>query len=295
MKKQVAILGINGGFGALFSRLLSAEEGLAITGVDLNNSVYQHSSCYRYLPSDVGMFSEELKLVVSSSDIIIVCLPEVAAYNFFNLYQSFISKQALLIDTLSIKADVAAIYIENDFNALSLNPMFGPDLPMEGKNIIVIKFKESARSEWFISLLKTWMLHIVYATSEEHDKISSIIQVATHAAVIAFGITLNSADHSISELLKVSTPPFLSLSALYGRIISGKKNVYWNIQKENAYASAIRKTLINNMVALDKSIDEDREDDFNALIDPKDPDQKEIFLKLADHFFSQLKDKKLDL
>ena len=289
MKKQVTILGINGGFGALFSRLLFSDEELTITGVDLNDSIHQNSNCSRYIPSDVSVFNEELKLVIGSSDVIIICLPEDAAYHFLNLYKRFISQTALLIDTLSIKAKVASSYIENDFNALSLNPMFGPDLPMEGKNIIVIKFKSSQTSEWFIALLKTWRLQMVYTTSDEHDKMSSYIQVATHATLMAFGITLNNADIPVTELLKVATPPFLNMTALFGRIISGNKNVYWNIQKENGYASAIRKTLINNLIALDKSIDEGGEEDFNKLIEVKTPEQKEFFQKLSNHFLSQIK------
>ena len=191
MEKKVTILGINGSFGSLFSRLLDKEKQLVITGVDLNNEVHKSSKCLKYLQSDLTVPADDLKLLLNQSDVIIICLPEDIAYKFLELYKYHIAKTALLIDTLSVKKEAALFYVEHDFNALSLNPMFGPDLQIDGKNIIVVKFKETPVSAWFICLLKLWKLNIVFATSEQHDKMSSIIQVAAHAAVMAFGITLN--------------------------------------------------------------------------------------------------------
>jgi prephenate dehydrogenase len=292
MKKKTTILGINGGFGSLFSRLLYEEEQLTITGVDLSSEVHSLSKCPRYIQADLRIFNEALKSLLSKSEIIIICLPEDITYKFLELYEQNISKTALLIDTLSVKREIASFYKKNEFNALSLNPMFGPDLPMEGKNIIVVKFNDTTMSSWFISLLETWKLNIIYTTSDEHDKMSSIVQVATHAAIMAFGATLNESDISITELLKIATPPFLSLSGLFGRITSGNKKVYWNIQNENAYASDVRKKLIKNLTALDKSIDNNKEGDFNSLIEAKTPDQKEAFKKLSDHFSSTFKGNK---
>jgi prephenate dehydrogenase len=292
MEKKVTILGINGSFGSLFSRLLYEEKHLIITGTDLNNEVHISSRCSKYLQADLRVFNENLKSILSESDLIIICLPEDIAYKFLKLYEHYISKTALLIDTLSVKKEVGSFYVKNDLNALSLNPMFGPDLTMEGKNIIVVKFKETTSSNWFMSLLETWKLNIVYTTSDEHDKMSSIVQVATHAAIMAFGATLYESDISITELLKVATPPFLGISALFGRITYGNKKVYWNIQNENTYASGVRKKLIKNLIALDKSIDNNREGDFNSLIEAKTPDQKEAFKKLSDHFSSMFKENK---
>jgi 4-amino-4-deoxyprephenate dehydrogenase len=287
MNKKAIILGINGGFGSLLSGLLF-NEGLTITGVDLNNEPNQSCKYSRYISSDVKVLNQELGSVLKESDLIILCLPEDVSYEFFKLYEEHILKSALVIDTLSVKREIASIYEKNDFNALSLNPMFGPDLAMEGKNIIVIKFKDTQLSDWFISLLEIWGLNVVYTTSDEHDKMSSIIQVATHAAIMAFGITLTNSDFSMTDLMKVATPPFLNISALFGRIIANKK-VYYGIQKENVYASGIRITLIKNLILLDKSIDEGVEADFNKLTEVKTEDQKEIFMKLSKSFSSQLK------
>ena len=283
MKKKVAVLGINGGFGRLFSGLLFGEKQLTITGVDLGHDPDPSSKFSKYIQADLGIVNEGIRLLVAASDVIIICLPEGITYKFLELYKDDISKTALLVDTLSIKREISSIYIDNDFNALSLNPMFGPDLEIEGKNIIVIKSKETAISSWFIALLEAWKLNIVYATSEQHDKMSSLIQVATHAAIISFGMTLNNFDIPLTQLLKIATPPFYNISALFGRIVSGNKKVYWNIQNENIYASGMRKELIRNLIALDKCIDDGREDDFNELIESTE-DQKKALKELSDHF-----------
>src|SRR6202012_3215542 len=114
-------------------------------------------------------------------------------------------------------------------------------------------------------------------TSEEHDQMSSLIQVATHAAVLAFGMTVTNSGFSITDLVKVATPPFLNLSALFGRITGGNKKVYWNIQNDNVYGSGVRKELIKNLIALDKSIDEGTEADFYQLTEVRTFEQKGMF------------------
>jgi prephenate dehydrogenase len=291
MKKKIAILGINGGFGALFSRQLFKEKNADITGVDLAQDISPSAECLTYIPSDVTMIRHELRLVIEQSDVIIICLPEEIAYKFLQVYEPYILRTALLVDTLSIKRKIASVYTKNNLNALSLNPMFGPDLPIKGNNMVVIKFNESQISAWFIGLLNLWGVKIVYTTSDQHDQISSFVQVATHAAIMAFGITVNNADFPTGDLLKVATPPFLSLITLFGRIVSGSKEVYWNIQQENVYASGVRKALIKNLIELDKSIDDGNQDAFKQLIEAKADGQKEIYQKLADHFSMQLKGK----
>jgi prephenate dehydrogenase len=287
MNKKTTILGVNGGFGCLFSELISAEDQMIITGVDLTDKELPAAKCSRYLPSDLTVFNDEVKLLISESDLIIICLPEHITYTFLDLYRSYISKNSLLVDTLSVKSQIVSVYNDNGFNALSLNPMFGPDLLFEGKNMIVVKIKESGLSEWVISLLSTLKVNLIYLTSEEHDKMTSIVQVATHAAVMAFGITLNQSDVSVNELLKIATPPFLNICTLFSRITSGNKNVYWSIQKENIYASQIRNALINNLIALDKSIHEDHEEVFNQLIEPNTPSEKVIFTALSQGYKSK--------
>ena len=284
MRKKIIILGINGSFGILFSKLFFKEEEIFVAGVDLSNEASPLANCSAYIPSDLTVFSEEIKGLARDADLIIMCLPEHVAYHFLGLYKHHISKDTLLVDTLSVKSEITAVYHGNGFTALSLNPMFGPDLDFKGKNMIVVKIKDSDKSDWFTSRLKTWEVNFTYLTGSEHDTMTSIIQVATHAAVMAFGTVLNQPKIPVTEFLKVATPPFLNMCTLFARITSGTKNVYWNIQRENVYASEIRKAMINNLTALDKSINEGREEDFNQLIEPNTSNDKAAFKALSGNF-----------
>ena len=273
----------------MFSSRLYNEEQLEINGIDLNSRLADSSNCNFYYQSDLTTANAETGSIIGESDIIIICLPEEVAYKFLELYGSQIPKTALIVDTLSIKSAVSSIYVKNDFNALSLNPMFGPDLKMDGQNIIVIKFKETPLSQLFVGYLVLWNLNIIYLTAEEHDRATSVIQAATHAAIIAFGATLKDSGLAIPELLKIATPPFLTLASLYARIASGSKNVYWNIQKENIYAAEARKALIENLGKLDKSISDGSEENFSRLVTPDTIGQTESLNQLADHFSNMFK------
>jgi prephenate dehydrogenase len=288
-------LGVNGGFGGLISRLLMKEEKVIVIGVDLNDQPAPTSRCSKYIGSNVTVIDNALVLMIRETDIIIICLPETIAYKFLDQYKRHLSKKSLLIDTLSVKEKVASIYEENDFTGLSLNPMFGPDLSIEGKNIVVVKFKHLPASDWFVSLLGLWKLNIVYTTAEDHDKMTSILQVAAHAAIMAFGMTLNNSDVPLNRLLEIATPPFVTLSTLSGRILSGNKKVYWDIQNENPFASEARQALIKNLTLLNNSVEDGLEDDFNKLITPRTDETLEIFRKLSAYFSIQLSSKTPDL
>lgn len=294
MKKKIIVLGINGGFGGVISRLLCNEEGSTIVGVDLSDHPSTTAKCSKYVRSDLTSTDSDFIALIKDAYIIIICLPESVAYKFFEQYDQHISKTSLLIDTLSVKQKISSIYNDNGFTALSLNPMFGPDLAMEGKNIVAIKFDNLPATEWFISLLEKWKLNIVYTTAMEHDKMTSIIQVATHAAIMAFGITLNSSDVALADLLKVSTPPFLTLTSLAARIISGNKKVYWDIQNENPFASAVRGALLNNITLLNNTIEEGNEDGFTELIGPDTEEKKELFRKLSIYFSAHFAEISID-
>lgn len=289
MKKKIIILGVNGGFGSVFCNLLLKQELLTITGVDLGSVSRFIDEPVNYCQSNLAAFDEALISIIQEADIIIACLPEHVAYQFLQLYIPYISDGALVIDTLSIKNQVAAIYTEHNIHALSLNPMFGPDLSPAGRNIIVISFKESELSKWFIGILSDLKLNLVFTTSDEHDRLSSLLQVATHAAIMTFGVTLAQSGQSVNILSSIATPPFLSMSTLYGRIALGNKEVYWNIQKENDYASDIRKALINNLTLLDQYIDQDKEEQFNQMIEIQNEDQLDFFKKLQTNFSSASK------
>jgi prephenate dehydrogenase len=264
MNRKAIILGVNGKLGGLFTKLLS-KENVEIIGID--QSPNAKFDCYKYIEWDLSKPYNGLDLIIEQSDYLIICLPAKATFNFFNNYDCQIFQQILILDTLSIKSKISDIYLEKKLSALSINPMFGPDLELVGRNMIVCNYANIADSEWLISLFSNRGVKVTFLSASEHDKITSIVQAATHLSIMTFGLTLSKFGIDVSKQLDVSTPLFYSLYAIYSRIISGNSDVYWEIQTENPYADAARSALIDSLLFIDNTIKNNNENSFSDLFD----------------------------
>src|SRR4051794_27944793 len=109
MNKKAIILGINGKLGALFVKLLS-QENVEIIGFD--NSPNAKADGYKYIEWDLNKPYSGLDSIIKQSDYLIICLPAKVTFNFFNHYDSQTFSQVLILDTLSIKSKISAIYLE---------------------------------------------------------------------------------------------------------------------------------------------------------------------------------------
>jgi prephenate dehydrogenase len=264
MKKKAIVLGINGKLGGLFAKLLS-DDNVEIIGFD--QSPNAKFDCSKYIEWDLSEPYSGLDLIINEADYLIICLPAKVTFTFFNNYDSHLFHQILIVDTLSIKSTISAIYLEKKLSALSINPMFGPDLELAGRNMIVCSYANCANAEWLISLFSNRGVRVTFLSADEHDKATSIVQAATHASIMAFGLTLSKLGIDISKQLDVSTPLFYSLYAIYSRIISGNSDVYWEIQTENPHAEAARSALIESLLSLDNTIKNNNENSFSDLFD----------------------------
>jgi prephenate dehydrogenase len=264
MNKKAIVLGINGKLGKLFTKLLS-DENIEIIGFDQSPSA--KFDCTKYIEWDLSKPYNGLDLLIKEADYLIICLPAKITFNFFNNYDSQLFKQILVLDTLSIKSGIASIYLEKGLSALSINPMFGPDLELAARNMIVCNYANNADAEWLVSLFSNRGVRVTFLSADEHDKVTSIVQAATHAAIMAFGSALSKFGIDINKQLVVSTPLFYSLYAIYSRIISGNSDVYWEIQTENPYAEAARSVLIDSLQSIDNTIKNNKENSFSELFD----------------------------
>lgn len=162
---------------------------------------------------------------------------------------------ALLVDTLSVKG----AYLERlkgvrgDVECLSLNPMFAPDIGFRGQNVAAIEARGGPACGRFVSMLRGWGASVTMMTAEEHERITAFTQVATHAALIAFGAALGAGGYDVSAVLKVATPPHRLLLSLLARILLSNPEVYWEIQHRNPLAGAAREGLRRGLSELEEA------------------------------------------
>ncbi|NEO30225.1 MAG: prephenate dehydrogenase/arogenate dehydrogenase family protein [Symploca sp. SIO3C6] len=250
--EKALILGLNGGFGKLFSQLLS-EEGISIFGIDLASQPDILSKCSNYLCSDLSQPDKNALALATEVDLLLICLPESVAFTALEYFVQVMPTNGLVVDTLSVKTPVAQkmANTRTDVQLLSINPMFAPDLGFYKNNVAAIDLRPGLRSASFISLMEKWGANVTVMTASEHDRYTAITQVLTHASIISFGLCLTKLGYETDKVLSVSTPVHRTMLTLFARIASKDPEIYWRIQLDNPYAKQAREALIESLEQLE--------------------------------------------
>ncbi|MCP5050631.1 MAG: prephenate dehydrogenase/arogenate dehydrogenase family protein [bacterium] len=278
--KNVLIIGANGGFGILFSNKLS-NAGISVTGIDLQPGPSSEGRYSEYISSDIANPREKALSVMGKADCILLCLPEAITLSSFPGIAAHMRPNSLLLDVLSVKSAIVGKMrkVEREIELMSIHPMFAPKLGFDLQNVVAVEVLSGPLSGYFVSLLKDWGANVTFMNEGQHDTITTIIQVATHAAIISFGSALSNLGYDIDKAMEISTPLHRTLLSLLASIVNADPDVYWKIQKGNPLAKKARQTLIENAIELDEAINREEDDAFRNIlnrakdsIEPKNED-----------------------
>jgi 4-amino-4-deoxyprephenate dehydrogenase len=246
MLKNAIILGGSGEVGSLLTRSL-LNCGVAVTTVDRNPSSHSERP---YIQADVTKPSRELDEAIHNADCVCICLPEQIALDSASHLVSAMSDGALWLDTLSVKGPIMRRLDPQAKRGeiLSINPMFAPPLGWPGHAVAVVEAGQAgAKVAFFKKLMVQWGASVQPVTAEQHDRLTAALQVATHAAALAFGSALHSLNYDVKAALALATPPHRILLALLYRIVSQNPEVYWDIQAYHPHAAQVRQELITSL------------------------------------------------
>ncbi len=262
------ILGANGQVGRLLAKKLS-KTGASITGIDLDRAAIEEGPYAAYVSSDLEAPDARALAAIEQADCIIVCLSEFAAVAALPHVMKSISRGALLVDTLSVKANYVTQVgaAGKEIECLSINPMFSPSLDFNGQNVAIIEVLPGPLTQKFVALLTSWKANVISVTLAEHDEITAFTQVATHAALIVFGSVLSRLGYDIETAWRLATPPHRLLMSLLARISLANPEVYWEIQHGNPIAGRIRRAMAESVEELEQKSGSDSPEDLARLME----------------------------
>ncbi|MCR9278928.1 MAG: prephenate dehydrogenase/arogenate dehydrogenase family protein [Pseudomonadaceae bacterium] len=233
--KPVVILGAGGAIGRLVLSLLAGSD---CRGFDLDADPQR---------AIVGAHATDNVVLDAVSDCaaVILCLPESAALDAIESLAPRLSSEQLLVDTLSIKSPFLTRCAELGLRCqhVSINPMFAPDLDPSGRAIATLVPRQGRRANIFTELLAysgATLVDIPDISGDEHDRMTAALQVATHASILSFGLTLATLGYRANEASALWTPPHKTLLALLARIGTLSPEVYRDIQHEHPLAELVR-------------------------------------------------------
>ncbi len=249
---HVVVLGGDGAVGRLLAGLL-ADAGAELTRCDLApESCPGAAGLGRYVQADARRPSPALRALLADAGCAVLALPEAAALEALPHVLATLPAGALLADTLSVKTPFAqaALAARAPVELLGLNPMFAPALGWDGQAVVAVELAPGPRSRALLALLGERARVVTVPGAAAHDRMAAALQVAPHAALIAFGLALAQQDADLDALLEVAPPPFRALLALLARIASGNPETYADIQRANPQAPAARATLATGLARL---------------------------------------------
>ncbi len=235
----VTILGANGGFGQLFASALRGE-GIEVRGVDLQPDPV--GNVVGYAQGDALDLRGTARELVATARCVILILPEVVTLESVVGVAEAMPKESLLLDVLSVKLPICRRLgaLSSPAERISIHPMFRSSLGFEGRNVAVIDIAPGPLAASFLSLLVKWGATVTHLDAEQHDQNTAAMQVATHAALLAFGNTLTSLGYDVTAAWPVMTPLHHALLALLSRVVTSDPNIYWDIQRNHPLASKTR-------------------------------------------------------
>lgn len=287
--ESVIIVGGHGAVGQLFCSLLRKKcKKLAVMDI---RSPSERLSNVEYIRGDI---TDEASLEQwQDFDVVILSVPEDIAIRFIDLAGRHQIEKKCFIDTLSVKSVIVdhwrALTSHNE--VLSINPMFGPSLGFKGQSVGYIDVKTGPNSKWFLNLMKEAHCDLVRFDAQSHDRVTAATQAVTHAAILAFGLTLKKMGYDSGGAKSIWTPLHKTMLAMLARMLSADPEVYRDIQCSNPFAGEARTLMLESMQDLDRLIASNDAEQFAQTFDELDVllgETKEDMANLCGRLFSDL-------
>ncbi|MGH3548312.1 MAG: prephenate dehydrogenase/arogenate dehydrogenase family protein [Pseudonocardiaceae bacterium] len=261
------ILGGQGAVGQLFAELLRSEGEVTLVDLQLGAPRPGTSS----IVVDACRPSPRLIAKLAEADIVVIALPEHVGAAAVEAVARHMPRGALLTETLSVKTAIAQALARAaqryDLEALSVNPMFAPDLGFQGQSVVVAKVRGGERCRRLETLIDGHGGQLVSLSVQEHDRLTASLQVATHASILAFGWALQILDADIGVAVAAAPPPHRTLLALLARIVTGTREVYRDIQSAHPSAREVRQALLDALRHLEDVAMTQSPDRFDDMLE----------------------------
>lgn len=211
----VGIIGGTGQIGQLFKRFFERN----------NCRVLVSSRTTRLKPEDCA----------KRSDVVLVSVPIDKTVSVIKKVAAHIKKDALLMDTTSIKKDpVNAMLRHSKCEVIGMHPLFGHNVSsFKNQTIVLCPARTKKWLRWAVKMFESNEARVKIVTPEKHDQIMSIIQGLTHFSTLSVAHAMKNLGMSIEESLEYTSPVYKLRIIMIGRILNQDPSLYANIEIMN--------------------------------------------------------------
>jgi len=197
-----------------------------------------------YVTADICAPNAALIEQIGQAEVVVLAIPENILESAVTAVAPLMSRDALLVHTASVQTVISELLLteatRHRLQACGVDPMFAPALGFQGRPVALTTIRPGPRIDALARFMSEAGARVVRITPDEHDRLTASIQVATHASVLAFGLSICRSGIDISRCLELATPPYRAMLTLCARLCSGQPEVYREIQDVHPLAEQTR-------------------------------------------------------
>jgi chorismate mutase/prephenate dehydrogenase len=150
----------------------------------------------------------------------------------------------------------------------SVHPMFGPDTQLlSGRHVIFIDVGAPGALEDARDLFESTMADRVVMSLDEHDRLIAFVLGLSHALNIAFFTALAESGEAAPRLARMSSTTFDAQLDVASRVAAENPELYYEIQKLNAYGAEPIEALRLAVERIQRSVASDDIESFVAMME----------------------------
>lgn len=264
---EFVVAGGYGQVGRLLVRLLKPHGRVTIIDPAARTGA---ESGLTMISADLQSDRADVRAKLATADMVLLALPENAGLAAVPVAAQLMKEGALLADTLSVKAQIVPLLAEwahkQKLQACSVALMFAPTLEMATRPVATVGIAGGDQVDALLGIMRVAGARLIATSADEHDRLASVLQAATHAAVLAYGRAVAKSGCDVGTLLALAPPPYTTLMSVLARIVSGTPEVYWSIQTGSSDAADMRERLRDGFEELDRWTADGDEHSFTKAI-----------------------------
>jgi len=227
---KIGIVGGTGKTGIQFARFFKSK------GYEVFISHYRLSKARRIAKKEglKALTNEEL---MKKCNVVFFSVPIFKTEQTIKQLAPLANASALLSDLTSLKEmSVKAMlkYSNPNVEVIGLHPMFGPAVPINGQNIVVVPGKGKKFIPWIRQVFKGSKL--IFSTAEEHDKMMTVVQCLVHFPSITTAMAMKRLKVNLAKVEKFSTPVYRERIETIRRVLSQTPELYGDIEMYNSHS-----------------------------------------------------------
>ena len=194
---------------------------------------------------------------VEKSHYIVIATPISATSRTYDILIRLRPK-GIIFDICSLKSPLIAAFSRAEKAGLrvaSIHPMFGPSVKLlAGRNIVICRGKSAASAKRVAALFDGTSARLVHLKLHTHDKLMSFVLGMSHLSNLAFAHALAESGIAFSDLEAVSSTTFQRQLRVSRPVVMENPQLYFEIQKENAFTPRIVKALRASLDQFSRSV-----------------------------------------